>query len=89
MFHHWKSDALTCFDCGLLRLPKPIPIVTAPDTFGNVAICFRQSVDLRDVKAQGFNFAQRGRGGRGTRGKNFDHVIKGAAVAGFGIHDHV
>ena len=89
MFHHRKGDALTRFDCGLLRLLQPVPIVAAPDTFGDMAICYRQPVDLRDIKAQGFDFAQRGGGRWGARGKNLDHVIKGAAVAGIGIHDHV
>ena len=89
MFHHRKGNALTGFDRRAPVTVQTAPAVIMPDAFGHMAVGFRQPVDLRDIKAQGFNFGQ-GRRGRGRAcGKHLNRVIKGAALFFFGIDDHI
>ena len=88
-FHHGEGHALAGLDRGLFAGFKIIPILGAPDAFGDVAVGFRQAVDLGDVKAELFDLVQRGGGRRGTGGEDLDGMFKGAALFFGGVDDHV
>ena len=53
--HHRHRHPLTCFDGRARGLIECIPCLAIPKALGDVTISFRQSVDLSDMKAHGFN----------------------------------
>ncbi len=86
--HHGHENTCARFD-GIALLGGALIPTRAPEAFCDVAICFGEAVDLRDVKPERLNGGQSGGGGRRTCRENLNGVVKAASVVVFAIDQGV